>query len=100
MHTGRRSTLIIASLVLLGSSIASGVRSNPARAGIAHPGAALTIGGTLYFTAFDPTFGAQGGNDGQELWMSDGTPGGTEMVKDIRPGSGWSWPSSLAYIST
>ncbi len=36
-------------------------------------------GGGLFFYANDPTNGA-------ELWTSDGTPPGTRLVKDIRPG--------------
>lgn len=36
--------------------------------------------GTLYFAAKN--------ENGVELWKSDGTPGGTVMLKDIRPGSG------------
>ena len=34
------------------------------------------MGGTLYFRATD-------GAHGFELWKSDGTPDGTQMVKDI-----------------
>jgi ELWxxDGT repeat protein len=37
------------------------------------------VGGTLYFTAQD-------GNHGWELWESDGTEAGTQLVKDIDPG--------------
>ena len=35
--------------------------------------------GVLYFTARDAEHGS-------ELWRSDGTPGGTRLVEDIRPG--------------
>jgi len=37
------------------------------------------VNGTLFFTADD-------GVHGYELWKSDGTEAGTEMVKDIKPG--------------
>ena len=37
--------------------------------------------GKLYFTAND-------GENGNELWVSDGTSNGTQLVKDIRPGTG------------
>jgi ELWxxDGT repeat protein len=37
----------------------------------------------LYFTADD-------GVNGQELWVSDGTESGTQLVKDINPGSDYS----------
>jgi ELWxxDGT repeat protein len=35
---------------------------------------------------------------GGELWRSDGTPGGTYLVKDIRPGSGGQKSSSMLYV--
>jgi large repetitive protein len=38
------------------------------------------LGGVLYFAATDL-------QHGQELWRSDGSPGGTRLVRDIRPGS-------------
>ncbi|NOJ86216.1 hypothetical protein [Myxococcus xanthus] len=34
---------------------------------------------------------------GQELWVSDGTAGGTRLVKDIVPGAGSSWPEPLIF---
>jgi ELWxxDGT repeat protein len=44
--------------------------------------------GTLFFTAFD-------GTNGFELWKSDGTPAGTVLVEDIRPGADDSLPAGL-----
>src|SRR5688500_12434811 len=42
-------------------------------------------GGTLYFSAND-------GVSGHELWATDGTPAGTRLVADLRPGPGASLP--------
>ena len=44
--------------------------------------------GALFFDAND-------GASGVELWKSDGTPDGTVIVEDIRPGAGHSSPSHL-----
>jgi ELWxxDGT repeat protein len=49
------------------------------------------MGSTVFFVADD-------GQHGQELWKTDGTPGGTVLVKDIRPGPVGSLPSYLAVI--
>ena len=48
----------------------------------------VNISNTLYFTAND-------GTNGCELWKTDGTASGTVMVKDIKSGSGSSFPGSL-----
>lgn len=47
------------------------------------------IGSTLLFAAND-------GVHGMELWKSDGTPGGTSMVRDIWPGSNSAFPWSTS----
>ncbi len=44
------------------------------------PADLVTLNGTVFFVAFDQAHG-------RELWRSDGTPQGTALVKDIRPGS-------------
>ncbi len=50
------------------------------------------IDGTLYFEASD-------GVNGYELWKTDGTAGGTSMVKDIIPGSGSGFAESLTNVN-
>src|SRR5262245_11240726 len=49
------------------------------------------VGGTLFFNASEPT-------NGNELWKSNGTPGGTVLVKDIFVG-GDSSPSDLINVN-
>ncbi|HSS52561.1 MAG TPA: ELWxxDGT repeat protein [Thermoanaerobaculia bacterium] len=46
-------------------------------------------GGRLFFAASDATHGA-------ELWVTDGSPAGTRMVRDIQPGAPSSAPDWLA----
>ena len=46
------------------------------------------MNGYLYFTANEPSIGI-------ELWRTNGTLAGTELVKDIKAGSGSSNPSNL-----
>ena len=43
-------------------------------------------------------FRGDGGPDGGEPWISDGTPGGTEQLKDVRPGATGSSPSSFTNV--
>lgn len=49
------------------------------------------------FTVYDGNlyFRADGGTNGKELWVSDGTENGTELFKDINPGSSNSLPSNF-----
>ena len=47
---------------------------------------------TLYFGASDGTLG-------KELWRSDGTEGGTELVKDINPGASGSSLAELTNVN-
>ena len=42
----------------------------------------VTAGNLIFFRT------ASSAAAGEELWVSDGTPAGTRMVKDIVPGSG------------
>ena len=56
------------------------VRSfTPAQTLGSFPSNLTTVGGALYFTAND-------GTDGEQLWVSDGTSTGTQMLTDF-PGS-------------
>jgi ELWxxDGT repeat protein len=55
------------------------------------PGGFVGLGGTLYFTAFEP-------DHGTELWMTDGTADGTVLVKDINPGPAGSVPVGLVNL--
>ncbi|MGP0063713.1 MAG: ELWxxDGT repeat protein [Isosphaeraceae bacterium] len=44
-------------------------------------------------------FAANGGTDGDELWRTDGTHGGTSMVDDIDPGPASSSPQELTDVN-
>ncbi len=54
------------------------------------------MGGFFYFSASD----GQNGTTGRELWRTDGTAGGTTLVKDINPGAGDSSPDLLTVVGT
>lgn len=51
----------------------------------------VTPSGLMFFTASTDT-------SGEELWISDGTPGGTRMVADIAPGAESSDPKWLTVV--
>jgi len=55
---------------------------------VAEYGAPATVGDKLFYANDD-------GVSGEELWISDGSPMGTMMVKDIRPGALSAYPGSL-----
>ena len=46
------------------------------------------VGGRVFFAADD-------GVQGRELWVTDGTTAGTELVRDLRPGPAGSDPRAL-----
>jgi ELWxxDGT repeat protein len=60
-------------------------------AGASDPSEFVAIGDVMYFTATTPTLG-------RELWRTDGTSGGTSLVKDISPGSSYSQPAFLTNV--
>lgn len=55
------------------------------------PSNLLDVAGTLYFRANDAQHGV-------ELWKSDGTTGGTVLVKDLLPGEGSSSPFNFTSV--
>jgi ELWxxDGT repeat protein len=80
-----------------------GTRASTARLPIQNPGAGLrpnvcpplrcrplyvVVGHRIVFVADTLHLG-------RELWVSDGTPGGTSVLKDIRPGAASSWIQQL-----
>ena len=54
-----------------------------------------TIGAVTYFSADDGTYGGHG----RELWKTDGTSSGTELVADIYVGSDSSDPQNLTEVN-
>jgi ELWxxDGT repeat protein len=60
--------------------------------GSSFPGPFTALGdGRALFSAFSPELG-------QELWVTDGTPEGTSVVRDILPGGGSASPAGIAAI--
>jgi ELWxxDGT repeat protein len=55
------------------------------------PSRLTNVAGALFFAADD-------GTHGQELWSSDGTAPGTQLVRDVNPGDASSFPQSLANV--
>lgn len=62
----------------------------------------VSPGSKAYFTAYGSAvyFQATNGSSGYELWKTDGTSGGTTLVKDIQSGSGSSNPTGLLSTAT
>jgi ELWxxDGT repeat protein len=75
-----------------GTTAALVKNTNPSGSGLSTAGFLIDIGGTLFFAATD-------GVNGRELWTSDGTPGGTNMVVDLNPGSGDSIPTTSVFAA-
>jgi ELWxxDGT repeat protein len=57
-----------------------------------YPGHLTEVNGVLFFSADD-------GEHGAELWMTDGTPAGTQLVADIYPGPESSFPTDLTNVN-
>ena len=57
------------------------INTGNANADSSNPHNFYPLNGSFLFTATDATHG-------EELWKTDGTAGGTVLVKDINPGSG------------
>ncbi|MEK6271497.1 MAG: hypothetical protein AABM42_02470, partial [Actinomycetota bacterium] len=55
------------------------------------PAELTNVAGTLFFRALE--------TNGIELWRSDGTAGGTKLVKNIAPSNGWSTPDHLTNVA-
>ena len=70
---------------------------NPGNGSALLPPADPTLGGGAVAVAFQGQlfFAADDGSIGEELWRSDGTLGGTQLVRDINPGTGGSQPREL-----
>lgn len=77
--------------------VSDGTPENTTNAGVTalDPRDMTVIGETVFFTALSS-------GSGRELWKTDGTIAGTQMVKEIRPGTASAFPSgaSLAALGS
>jgi ELWxxDGT repeat protein len=69
-----------------------GNSSNWANYSASYPDDSLVVGNEYYFTGLDQAHG-------RELWKSDGTAAGTQLVDDIVPGSGDSDPQGFVQMN-
>ena len=74
-----------------GTRLLRDVRPGPDGSGALLNRNAAVAGGRLFFAADD-------GAGGSELWKTDGTPEGTVLVRDVRPGSAGSVPRHFAAV--
>jgi ELWxxDGT repeat protein len=74
-----------------GTVMVKDIRTGPESAFGYHEADFMNVNGTLFFKADD-------GVSGTELWKTDGTPAGTVLVKDIRPGPEGSGPHMLGNL--
>jgi ELWxxDGT repeat protein len=63
-----------------GTRLIKDIDTNDPDWGGSYPNELTDVGGRVFFEAHDRTHGF-------ELWRSDGTPAGTALVRDIRPGT-------------
>jgi len=75
-----------------GTVLVKDIRTSPNNASSSDPAELTVVGSTLFFSA-------NNGTNGIELWKTDGTSGGTVLVKDIRAGSANAYPSSLTNVN-
>ena len=72
--------------------LASGLDTGAAlAAGTDLPTDSVVLDGRLYFAASRT-------DSGSELWVTDGTPAGTRLLRDIAPGVSSSWPRKLTVV--
>lgn len=71
-----------------------GAKDSSSSPALGHPpkSHSVTINGIVYFPASHLRYG-------RELWRTDGTPGGTWLVKDIMPGASSSGPTELRVVA-
>jgi ELWxxDGT repeat protein len=99
-RTVRRLGFVSTLLVLLSGGIAGAQPAHlvkdvnttvvPRFSSVLDTGRKIAVLGNVFLFTVDDA-----GPYGIEIWRSDGTPGGTSLLKDICPGSCSSWPQSL-----
>src|SRR5215208_6977269 len=71
-----------------GTELVRDMDSGPESSEPVYAGNPVSVDGSAFFTADD-------GTHGTELWRSDGTASGTELVRDLYPGEHGSFPNDL-----